>query len=255
MKRVALLVVLLTAVLAAGAATAVATPSSVFGSSGSSQAAGPTLGSVSVKYKVGKFVKSGKALLAKGTVTATYTPQTGAPTTVTQPFTAKATFSRKWRIASTGSEQRICQVLTLQLGPLHLNLLGLIVDLSPVNLRITANSNGGLLGSLFCSIANRNVTLATRSNARKLTTAVQKSGLATRGVGFTMPVSQIQAQQGPCQVLDLVLGPLHLDLLGLIVDLNQIHLQITADPNGGLLGSLLCSLTAPPTTAVPRPSP
>jgi hypothetical protein len=53
---------------------------------------------------------------------------------------------------------------------------------------------------------------------------------------------------GPCQVLDLVLGPLHLDLLGLIVDLNQVHLQITADPNGGLLGSLLCSVTNQPTT-------
>ena len=41
-------------------------------------------------------------------------------------------------------------------------------------------------------------------------------------------------------MLDLVLGPLHLELLGLIVDLNQVHLRITADPQGGLLGSLLC---------------
>jgi hypothetical protein len=254
MKRVTLLAVLATAMLAAGAATAVATPNSVFGSSGPSRAAGPTLGNVSVKYKIGKFVKSGRNLLARGTVTATYTPQTGTPTTVTQPFTAKATFSRKWRIASTQSEQRICQVLTLQLGPLHLNLLGLIVDLSPVNLRITADSNGGLLGSLFCSIASRNVTLGTKANARKLTTAVHKSGLATKGVGFTVPAKQMQAQQGPCQVLDLVLGPLHLNLLGLIVDLNQLHLQITADPNGGLLGSLLCSLVPPPTTTA-SPSP
>ena len=253
MKRIALLVVLLTTALAAGAATAVATPGSVLGSSASSRAAGPTLGTVSVKYKIGKFVKSGKNLLARGTVTATYTPQTGTPTTVTQPFTAKATFSPKWRVASTGSARRICQVLTLTLGPLHLNLLGLIVDLSPVNLRITANSNGGLLGSLFCSIASRRVTLASNANARKLTTAVQKSGLATKGIGFTVPAKQIQAQQGPCQVLDLVLGPLHLNLLGLIVDLNQIHLQITADPNGGILGSLLCSLTGPITTAAPSP--
>jgi hypothetical protein len=40
-----------------------------------------------------------------------------------------------------------------------------------------------------------------------------------------------------------VLGPIHLNLLGLIVDLNQIHLSITADPTGGVLGSLFCSLT------------
>ena len=59
-----------------------------------------------------------------------------------------------------------------------------------------------------------------------------------------MPISALQAT---CQVLDLTLGPLHLNLLGLIVDLNQVHLTITADPNGGLLGSLLCSLAGGPT--------
>jgi hypothetical protein len=48
--------------------------------------------------------------------------------------------------------------------------------------------------------------------------------------------------QAVCDVLNLVLGPLHLELLGLIVDLNQVVLNITADPAGGLLGSLLCSL-------------
>lgn len=49
---------------------------------------------------------------------------------------------------------------------------------------------------------------------------------------------------GACQVLDLTLGPLHLDLLGLVVDLNQVHLNITAQPGpGNLLGNLLCSVT------------
>jgi hypothetical protein len=55
-----------------------------------------------------------------------------------------------------------------------------------------------------------------------------------------MPVAEIQ--QATCEVLTLVLGPLHLELLGLIVDLNQVVLEITADPSGGILGSLLCSL-------------
>jgi hypothetical protein len=63
-----------------------------------------------------------------------------------------------------------------------------------------------------------------------------------------VPTRQTQALgPGPCSIVDLLLGPLHLNLLGLIVDLNQIHLQITADPNGGILGSLLCSITNPPT--------
>jgi hypothetical protein len=51
------------------------------------------------------------------------------------------------------------------------------------------------------------------------------------------------AAAGTCQILDLTLGPLHLDLLGLIVDLNQVHLQITAQQgSGNLLGNLLCSV-------------
>jgi hypothetical protein len=48
--------------------------------------------------------------------------------------------------------------------------------------------------------------------------------------------------QQTCDVLHLTLGPLHLDLLGLIVDLNQVQLDITADPAGGLLGALLCAI-------------
>ena len=48
---------------------------------------------------------------------------------------------------------------------------------------------------------------------------------------------------GSCSILDLVLGPLHLDLLGLVVDLNQVHLTITAEQGAGnLLGNLLCGV-------------
>jgi hypothetical protein len=252
MKRIAFVAAILTAVLAAGAATAIATPSGSSAHATAAKGAGPVMGNVGIRYKVNKFVKSGRSLLARGTVVATYTPQTGTPTVVTQPYTARVKVAKKWRVAS---QQRICQVLTLTLGPTHLNLLGLIVDLSPVNLTITADSNGGILGSLFCSLANQKVKLASAKTAQKLTKAAQRSGLATKGVGFAAPTRQVQTMQGPCQILDLVLGPLHLNLLGLIVDLNQVHLQITADPNGGVLGSLLCSLTSPPPTTTAGPAP
>lgn len=53
----------------------------------------------------------------------------------------------------------------------------------------------------------------------------------------------IQAQAGTCDVLALVLGPLHLDLLGLVVDLNTVVLDITAQAGAGnLLGNLLCAV-------------
>ncbi len=47
-----------------------------------------------------------------------------------------------------------------------------------------------------------------------------------------------------CNILNLVLGPLHLNLLGLVVDLNQVVLNVTAQPGAGnLLGNLLCGIT------------
>jgi hypothetical protein len=52
-----------------------------------------------------------------------------------------------------------CEVLSLALGPLDLNLLGLRVELDdcmggPVTLDITATEGGGLLGDLLCNLTN-----------------------------------------------------------------------------------------------------
>ncbi len=61
-------------------------------------------------------------------------------------------------------------------------------------------------------------------------------------IPFTAPVT-VADPPGSCQILDLTLGPLHLDLLGLVVDLNQVHLTITAQQGpGNLLGNLLCAV-------------
>jgi hypothetical protein len=46
-----------------------------------------------------------------------------------------------------------------------------------------------------------------------------------------------------CQILNLTLGPLHLNLLGLVVNLNQVHLTINAVSGpANLLGNLLCAV-------------
>lgn len=53
------------------------------------------------------------------------------------------------------------------------------------------------------------------------------------------------AQQAEvCDILTLVLGPLFLDVLGLVVELpNKLILTITAVPGAGnLLGNLLCAV-------------
>ena len=60
--------------------------------------------------------------------------------------------------------------------------------------------------------------------------------------GWRYPVDLAQSA-GSCQILDLVLGPLDLDLLGLEVHLDQVHLNISASPGrGNLRGNLLCAV-------------
>jgi hypothetical protein len=138
------------------------------------------------------------------------------------------------------------------------NLLGAMIHLDQVHLTITAESNGGLLGSLLCNLSKQGKLAA---QTQKLNWAVQKSGLSTGGAGLTVSLGDATSSDSPtaaapagiCSVLDLTLGPIHLDLLGLVVDTNTIHLTITADPNGGILGSLLCSLAGGAPAPAPTP--
>src|SRR3954468_2825376 len=75
-----------------------------------------------------------------------------------------------------------------------------------------------------------------------------------------MPVAQntgsaSAAQATSCQILDLVINPINLNLLGLVVHTDTIHLNITAMTGPtNLLGNLLCGLLGiiqPPTGGTP----
>jgi hypothetical protein len=56
--------------------------------------------------------------------------------------------------------------------------------------------------------------------------------------------AQLPPLPNSCQILNLVLGPINLNLLGLVVRTNQINLRIDAQRGpGNLLGNLLCALT------------
>ena len=64
--------------------------------------------------------------------------------------------------------------------------------------------------------------------------------LATVNRTVALPVDIAQAT---CAILDLRLGPLDLDLLGLVIHLDEVHLNITAEQGpGNLLGNLLCAI-------------
>ena len=219
-------------------------------------------------------VANGVPMLS-GLLTGTGLPAAGAP------FTTAIT-----------SAQATCQILNLNIQPIHLDLLGLVVDLDAVHLAVNAvQGPGKLLGNLLCSLANganpgavptqmiapllsqvipmlrlgsvmqRGAGLPVTGQlpgGRKFTGQISRmavsvvngvpmlsgllngTGLPAAGAPFTTAISSAQAA---CQVLNLNVQPIHLDLLGLVVDLDAVHLAINAVPGAGnLLGNLLCAL-------------
>jgi hypothetical protein len=61
--------------------------------------------------------------------------------------------------------------------------------------------------------------------------------------GSPLAAGRVAANASACNILNLVLGPLDLNILGLRIQLNQVKLDITAVPGAGnLLGNLLCAV-------------
>lgn len=88
-------------------------------------------------------------------------------------------------------------------------------------------------------------------NEGVLTVTGLVEGTFTSVAGVVTPISQVvtttvtgAAATGPaCDILNLDLGPLDLNVLGLRVQLNEVQLDVTAVPGAGnLLGNLLCSV-------------
>jgi hypothetical protein len=97
-------------------------------------------------FTISNFAVQNGQLVAVGTLTGTVTNAiTGATTTVSQALTLPVLAT------TTGT----CHILHLELGPLDLNLLGVMVHLDKVVLDITAQSGpGNLLGNLLCAVAH-----------------------------------------------------------------------------------------------------
>lgn len=209
---------------------------------------------VKVNVVINRFVRQGRRIVAQGAVVARYKSDQRAPVFTSKPFTARLATRR----ASFAASQRICDVLSLNLGPLHLEVLGLIIDLDKIVLTIKADSNGGLLGSLFCGLSGQNARATPaklRATAKRMTRAARANGLNQGVSGFQVQVAPKLSQVGEiCQILDLTLGPLDLNVLGLMIHLDPIHLRITAERGGGILGDLLCGLAGGSPTGMTPPA-
>src|SRR3954469_22090120 len=182
MSRTHLMTVAALAAITALAFMASATSAGTVQSQRASAAATGTtqIGAVSVRLRINRFVRRGRHLYAVGTTTAKFAPTVGSAANYPSAVSQKRFVVRVKSIRGFSSAQRICPILDLTLGPLDLNLLGLIVHLDQVHLTITADSRGGILGQLLCGLAGGHGP--SHAKVVKLTKAAHRSGLSTRGL-------------------------------------------------------------------------
>ena len=137
------------------------------------------------------------------------------------------------------------ELLTITLKPLNVNLLGLEVRTDPIVVNLlTKGGDGKLLGNLLTGITTLiNVDGVSRALNNVLSTTVDivnSASLSVDGVGTGVFDTGVEAVT---PVLDLFVAPVHLDLLGLVVTTDPIHLTITAHSGNGLvLGNVVSSL-------------
>jgi hypothetical protein len=104
-------------------------------------------------YKITKFAVEKGKLVAKATFTGNIDGGDGSDT-IKKKVTIPVSQGAAPAAGQDVQAQATCNVLNLSLGPLDLNLLGLVVHLDEVNLIIDAVSGpGALLGNLLCAVA------------------------------------------------------------------------------------------------------
>lgn len=104
-------------------------------------------GTFTGSFTLQRFAMQGEALVAVGQVSGVLTDATGVARTVFK------TTSVPVSLSAPTATQISCGILHLELGPLDLDLLGLVVHLDKVVLDISAEPGAGnLLGNLLCAI-------------------------------------------------------------------------------------------------------
>ncbi len=149
----------------------------------------------------------------------------------------------------TNATAAVTPVLDLFVAPVHLDLLGALVDTTPIQLKITAHSGQGLLlGNVVAALANLfNPPLPSKLNLdvvnQKLTQLLSDLNSLLPSSIATSPVSVPKLPAGTERIVSLSLAPINLNLLGLILKTSQI--QVNADAitgKGDLLGNVLTTL-------------
>jgi predicted nucleotidyltransferase len=134
-------------------------------------------------------------------------------------------------------------IVHLTVAPVHLDLLGVKVDTSPVQLTITAHSGKGLvLGNVLRNLAHLfNPPLPSKLDIATINGKLQQllTELDQQVPGIApAPVQSVTANPG--QIVSLTVPPINLNLLGLGLATSSITVNAAAQSgNGLLLGNVL----------------
>ncbi len=170
-------------------------------------------------------------------------------------------------LGATPGEAGGCDILNLALGPVNLDVLGLVVNLDdcnggPVIVDITATDEG-LVGPLLCDLGggllDPNAILGDLLGGLTTDELAALNGALTEVLNEVLDelLAAVPAAPAPsaheggahheCDILDLEIPDgIHLDvaLLGLSVDTSGICLDVFAERGpGNLLGNLLCGIS------------
>lgn len=163
-----------------------------------------------------------------------------------------ASLSVNGATASTpvGATQGDVQVAKVQIAPVHLDLLGALVDTSPIELTITAHAGQGLLlGNVVAGLAGLLDPLGPdgKIDVPFLTNQIRQLNdqldAALPGIPAPRPTPTNTTFPAGREILDLVVPPIDLNLLGLVLQTSTIEVNATAQSGSGkLLGNLLNGL-------------
>jgi hypothetical protein len=164
-------------------------------------------------------------------------------------------------VGGTAGAEGECDVLNVAMGPLSLDLLGLMVDLDDcedgaITVDITAIEEGGPLSDLLCDIAGDLVSGTELEVVLSGLTSVQITTLTVglrdllNGIFVDLIITGISStgdghDRSSCDILLLELPEgLQLTVLGLEVQTSGLCLDVFAERGFNKpLGTLLCSLT------------
>jgi hypothetical protein len=123
--------------------------------------------------------------------------------------------------------------------------------------------NGRYAIDRFATSRGRLVSVGTMrgrlGNRRVVERGVRMPAALSGGTAAAAAQPPVPPIPGACEILNLRLGPINLNLLGLVVRTNRIQVRIDAVPGAGnLLGNLLCAITGlldPQTAGVRQQAP